>query len=59
MKKPFYPITVIEGTDEVYDHELFGPVFSLFKAKNEEHAIWLANTGTYGLSASVYSKNRG
>lgn len=55
-QKPFFPITVIEGTDsEVYDDETFGPVFTIFKAENEEHAIKLANTGTYGLGSCVYS----
>ena len=32
MKKPFFPITVIEGSDEVWDEELFGPVYQLFRA---------------------------
>lgn len=34
VKKPFFPFTVIEGTDEVYDHETFGPVFTLFCAQD-------------------------
>ena len=32
MKKPFFPITVIEGSDEIWDEELFGPVYQLFRA---------------------------
>jgi acyl-CoA reductase-like NAD-dependent aldehyde dehydrogenase len=32
MKKPHFPITVIEGTDETWDMELFGPCFQLFRA---------------------------
>jgi acyl-CoA reductase-like NAD-dependent aldehyde dehydrogenase len=39
MKRPFFPITVIEGSDEVWNEELFGPVFQLFKAEDEKHAI--------------------
>ena len=35
MKRPFFPITVIEGSDEVWDEELFGPVYQLFRAENE------------------------
>ena len=31
MAKPFFPITVIEGSDETWDEELFGPVFQLFR----------------------------
>ena len=34
MKRPFFPITVIEGSNEVWDEELFGPVFQLFRADN-------------------------
>lgn len=34
MKKPFFPITVIEGSDEPWDEECFGPVFKLFRAEN-------------------------
>jgi len=34
MKKPFFPITVIEGNENIYDQETFGPIFSLFEAKN-------------------------
>ena len=59
VQRPFFPITVIEGTDEEYDHEMFGPVFSLFKAENEDHAIKLANAGNYGLAASVWSEKKG
>lgn len=59
MTKPFFPLTVIEASDEVWDVECFGPVFKLFKAENEEHAIKLANSGTFGLGGSVLSANRG
>ena len=56
MKKPFYPITLIEGSEEIFDEELFGPVYTFFKAENKEHAIKIANTGSYGLGSSVYGK---
>ena len=59
MQKPFFPITVIEGSDETWDQELFGPVFQLFRADNEQHAIKLAISGTYGLGGSVFSASRG
>jgi len=36
---------------------LFGPVFSLFKFKDEHEAVDLANDSIYGLSASVFTKN--
>ena len=59
VERPFFPMTVIEGTDEEYNHEMFGPIFSLFKAENEDHAVKLANAGTYGLAASVWSEKKG
>lgn len=59
VQRPFFPFTVVEGTDETYDHEIFGPVFTLFCAEDEEHAIRLANSGTYGLGSQVYSQSRG
>lgn len=34
MKKPFFPITVIECAKEEWDEELFGPVYLLYKADN-------------------------
>jgi len=58
-KKPFFPITVYEGDpDNPYNEELFGPVFKLFKARDEKHAIEIANQGSYGFSASIYTKDR-
>lgn len=58
--KPLFPITVIEASPkEPFDEELFGPIFPLFKADSEQHAIELANATAYGLSASVYSSSRG
>lgn len=59
MQKPFFPITVIEGSDETWDEELFGPVYQLFRAEDEAHAIRLANSGSYGLGGSVFSATRG
>ena len=40
-----------------HDEELFGPVFSFFKAKDEAEAIQIANNSAYGLGAAVWSKN--
>lgn len=59
MKAPFFPITVIEGSDEPWDEELFGPVFQLFRIEDDAHAIRLANSGSYGLGGSVFSAARG
>ncbi len=38
--------------------EIFGPVLAVLKAKNYDEAINLANSTEYGLTGSVYTKNR-
>lgn len=38
--------------------EVFGPVTSILRAKNEEEAIALAKDTEYGLSGSVFTKDR-
>ena len=40
-----------------FDEEIFGPVFSVIKAKNENDAINLANNSPFGLGAAVFTKN--
>ncbi len=37
--------------------EIFGPVLSVLRFKNEKHAIELANASDYGLQAGVWSNN--
>ncbi|MDI3408126.1 succinic semialdehyde dehydrogenase [Streptomyces cavernicola] len=56
----FYEPTVLEGvTDEmpVCAEETFGPVLSLYPYGTDSEAVDLANRGSYGLSASVWSKD--
>jgi len=56
----FYPVTVLSEVKpgmEVFDDEVFGPVFSIIKAKNEVEALKLANNSSYGLGASIFSEN--
>lgn len=40
-----------------FDEELFGPVASIIKAKDEKEAIDLVNNSGFGLGASLYTNN--
>lgn len=54
----YYPPTVLENIPEdspAYKDELFGPVASLFKARDANHAVQIANDHRYGLGGGVMS----
>ena len=54
----FYPPTVITDIPEgspAYSEEIFGPVASLFKVKDIEEAIRVANDTTFGLGSSAWT----
>lgn len=56
----FYPPTVLTGVEPgmaAFDEELFGPVAAIIEAKDEEHAIELANRSVYGLGAAVFTRD--
>src|SRR3954471_14000413 len=56
----FYEPTILEGvTPEMtcFGHETFGPVISLYRFHDEADAVSRANSGEYGLNASIYSKD--
>ncbi|MBC6998308.1 NAD-dependent succinate-semialdehyde dehydrogenase [Cytophaga sp. FL35] len=56
----FYPATILENIEPgqpAYDDELFGPVASLIKAKNNHDALKIANDSKYGLGGGIFSKN--
>ena len=40
-----------------FQEELFGPVASFYRVKNEEEAIKLANATRFGLGSSIFSKD--
>jgi gamma-glutamyl-gamma-aminobutyraldehyde dehydrogenase len=43
----------------VYREEIFGPVLTIIEARDDEHAIELANDTEYGLTASLYTQDLG
>ncbi|MEU6107324.1 succinic semialdehyde dehydrogenase [Streptomyces albidoflavus] len=53
------PTILTDVTPEMtlYDQETFGPVVSVYSFRDEEEAISLANAGSYGLNASVWSRD--
>jgi succinate-semialdehyde dehydrogenase/glutarate-semialdehyde dehydrogenase len=58
----FYPATVlvdVAGGQPAYDDELFGPVASIIKAKDDDDAMRLANDSRYGLGGGIFSKDEG
>ncbi|ACT57880.1 NAD-dependent succinate-semialdehyde dehydrogenase [Hirschia baltica] len=56
----YYPATVLEnclpGTP-AYDDEIFGPVASLIRAKDDEDAMRIANDSRYGLGGGIFSQD--
>jgi len=56
----FHPaiLTDIPTTAPAYSEELFGPVATIFKVKNETDAIALANDSEFGLGASIWSEDK-
>ncbi|GAA72164.1 MAG TPA: NAD-dependent succinate-semialdehyde dehydrogenase [Pseudoalteromonas sp.] len=56
----YYPPTVLENLTPgmpAYDDELFGPVASLMKAKDNDDAMRIANDSRYGLGGGIFSKD--
>lgn len=56
----FYEPTIIECNDQkmrIVDTELFGPVLSVLRFKDEEDVLKLANDTRHGLAAGVFTRN--
>ena len=56
-----YPATVLDQVQRgmpAYSEELFGPVASILRARDEHDALRLANDTSFGLGASLWSRDR-
>jgi aldehyde dehydrogenase (NAD+) len=49
--------TDVEPSMRIAQEEIFGPVLTVFKAKDLDEAIELANSVQFGLSSSIYTKD--
>jgi succinate-semialdehyde dehydrogenase/glutarate-semialdehyde dehydrogenase len=58
---PFFyePTVLTDVTPEMlcYDNETFGPVVSIYRVVDDAEAISRANSTTYGLNASIFSRS--
>ncbi|AWW73917.1 succinate-semialdehyde dehydrogenase [Erythrobacter sp. KY5] len=56
----YYPATVLTDVapgQPAYDDEIFGPVASVIRAKDDEDAMRLANDSRYGLGGGILSRD--
>lgn len=57
----FYPPTALADVKPgmpAFDEELFGPVAPIIAARDESHALALANQSPYGLGAALFTRRR-
>jgi len=61
QKGAYYPATILADLKpgmEGFDNELFGPVASVIRAKDDEEAIALANNSQFGLGSGVLTADK-
>jgi succinate-semialdehyde dehydrogenase/glutarate-semialdehyde dehydrogenase len=51
-------LTNIQSGSAAYQEEIFGPVFMMYRVKDDQAAVELANDTDFGLGGSVFSTNR-
>ena len=51
-------LTSVRKGAPAYAEELFGPVAALITARDEEHAVALANDSAFGLGAAIFTADR-
>ena len=56
----FYPPTILAGVQKgmrAYEEEIFGPVATVIKVKDEAEAIFVANDTPFGLGSAVFTRD--
>ena len=56
----FYPITILTKVRPgmpAFDEEIFGPVFTVIVAENDDDAIMLANKTEFGLGSAIFTSD--
>ncbi|MDR2194929.1 MAG: aldehyde dehydrogenase family protein [Treponema sp.] len=56
---PAIALTNVQRDMPIMKEEVFGPVLAVVPVYSDEEAVKLANESSYGLTASVWSRNRG
>lgn len=56
----FYPPTILTNVSKgmpAYEEEIFGPVASVIRVKDEKEAIFVANDTSFGLGGAVFTRD--
>jgi acyl-CoA reductase-like NAD-dependent aldehyde dehydrogenase len=50
-------LDAVSHDDDVSQHELFGPITCLYRVRDFDHAVALANSTTFGLTGAIHTRN--